>query len=125
MKIKSKKPMILSLALVLVCSLFNGMASANGAKVTFNPITRNLDFTYGNVAMAYGSGSVLTGIRHKTLTNIWNGSAYSAIDVKKGHSTLSQTWGNGATRAELETSVSAKYDGCLRQACNWAPSRTS
>lgn len=95
MIIKSKKPMILSLALVLVlvCSLFNGTASANGAKVTFNPNTRKVDFTYGNVTMTYGSGSALTGIRHKTLSNLWNGSATSAIDVKKGHSTLSQVWG--------------------------------
>ncbi len=115
MMVKSKKPMILSLALVLVlvCGLFNGMASANEAKVTFNPNTRNVDFTYGNVEMTYGSGSQLTGIRHKTLSNLWNGSATSAIDVKKGHSTLSQIWGSGSTRAELETTVSAKYDGTL------------
>ena len=114
MNVFVKKPIILCMAFVLVFTMLSGLAMAsNGTKVTFNPNTGNVDFVYGSVTLASGSGSALTGIRHLTQANLWNDSTAPSLTVKKGHTTIGQTWGSGQSLAELETTVAAKDDGTL------------
>jgi hypothetical protein len=113
MKIKVKKPIALSMVIVIIISMFTGIVSASGAKVSFNANTKVVNFTYGSVTLATGNNSPLTGIRHLTLSNLWNNSATSSVDIKKRHTTLGQIWESGQSRAELETTVSSEYDGSL------------
>ncbi|MGO4370942.1 hypothetical protein AB4Z21_09105, partial [Paenibacillus sp. MCAF20] len=101
------------MALILVFGMLNGFASASSALVTLNSSTGAINFTYGSVSLALGNSSPLTGIRHLSLTNLWNNSSVSSSAIKKGHTTFGQTWGAGSTRAELETTVATKYDGTL------------
>ncbi|MFC3804184.1 DUF6259 domain-containing protein [Cohnella sp. GCM10012308] len=116
---KWKKTMMTGLAAVMICMGAlggGGPAAADGPAVTLNASTGALNFTYGTVTLAKGSGTALTGIRHRTLgggSGLWNDTAVSASTVKKGHTTYGQTWGSGQTLAELETTVATKYDGTL------------
>lgn len=113
MKFHVKRQLVACMALILVFGMLNGFASASSALVTLNSSTGAINFTYGSVSLALGNSSPLTGIRHLSLTNLWNNSSVSSSAIKKGHTTFGQTWGAGSTRAELETTVAAKYDGTL------------
>jgi len=113
MRFHVKRQLVACMTVILVFGMFSGYTSASNAQVSLNSSNGVINFTYGSVNLARGSNSSLTGIRHLSLTNLWNNSATSSSTIKKGHTTFGQTWGSGSSRAELETTVATKYDGTL------------
>ncbi|GBF74701.1 hypothetical protein PA598K_03063 [Paenibacillus sp. 598K] len=113
MKRKARSALSFSIAIILVFSIFGSMAAANQPGVVYHPTTGLIDFTYGSVTLGTGSSGQLTGIRHTSLTNLWNNVAIASTDIKRGHTTVEHSWGSGQSKADLETTVRKKYNGTL------------